>query len=222
MNYADRLKEVLPVSPPTEPITLTQAKAHLRVTASADDTYITDLITASRCACEKFTGATLVPRSYQLALDCWPGRGDIWWDGVREGSMDVLTGGYGGVIKLPQPPLVAVSEIGVYDDADVKTVFSATQYYVDAEDQTSYGRIVLRRGSVWPPALRVANAIVILFTAGYGQVSGPTVPPEFTQALKLMLQFLYRNRGDAANAEMMVGPCGASSLLANCVIKDRR
>lgn len=206
---------------PTEPMTYSEAKTHCRIPSAttADDTYITALIVAARQAAEHHTRLALVAKTLVAYLDAWPGASDIWWDGVREGPIELLYEGKRW-ITMPFPPLVAVSAITVYDDSDAAVTFSSTNYYVDAVDAGAPGRIVLRRGAVWPPALRVANAIKIAFTAGYG-TPGPTIPADIKQAIGMIVEFLYRNRGDATEASAMAAlqVCGASVLLDNYIIR---
>jgi uncharacterized phiE125 gp8 family phage protein len=54
------------VGTPTEPVTLAEAKNYCRVTTSADDALITDLITEAREAVEKATGTCLVQKTVKV------------------------------------------------------------------------------------------------------------------------------------------------------------
>jgi len=45
----------------TEPVTLTEAKSHLRVIGTTDDTFITALISSARDFAEHYTGRALAP-----------------------------------------------------------------------------------------------------------------------------------------------------------------
>lgn len=53
----------------TEPITLAEAKAHLRVEHDADDAYISALITAARQYCEEFQNRFLADRGDDSEFD---------------------------------------------------------------------------------------------------------------------------------------------------------
>lgn len=56
-----------------EPITLTEAKAHLRIDLTDDDTLVTRLIAAAREYCETATNRTLVTTTFQDSFDYLPG-----------------------------------------------------------------------------------------------------------------------------------------------------
>lgn len=53
----------------TEPVTLAELKAHIRVTFTDDDDYITMLINAARLAIERFTGLSLVAKTITAIID---------------------------------------------------------------------------------------------------------------------------------------------------------
>ena len=58
------------VDPASEPITLAEAKSHLRVTSNAEDALINSLIVAARDLCEHETGGrVLMTQTWELSLD---------------------------------------------------------------------------------------------------------------------------------------------------------
>ena len=65
---------VMTAAPSVEPISLAEAKAHLRIDASDEDALLTSLITAARMFVERTLSLALVTESWSLYLDGWPRR----------------------------------------------------------------------------------------------------------------------------------------------------
>ena len=63
---------VLTSGPASEPVTLAEAKTHLRVDGSAEDTLIGSLIITSRLHVEAALGLALVTQGWSYFLDAWP------------------------------------------------------------------------------------------------------------------------------------------------------
>lgn len=161
---------VLTQTPAIEPLTLADAKAHLRVDIVDDDALITSLITAARQWCEAFQGRAYVTQTWQLWLDSWP---------------------EGDEILIPRPPLQSVTSIKYYGADGAEYVMPATDYLVDTKSEP--GRIVLGYGRTWPSVtLRPASTIVVEFVAGYGAASA--VPEKVKQALLLLVGHWYAHR----------------------------
>jgi Phage gp6-like head-tail connector protein len=178
------------VTPPTgEPITLAEAKAHLRVDHSADDTLITAYITAARQAIEHYTGRALMTQTWRLWLDAWPDQTDPWWDGIQNGPVSMLQS---ISVMLPRPPLLSVVSVQTYSDQDVATVWPATNYYVDTV--STPGRLNAKQNGAWPSPGRVINGIMIEYQAGYGNAAA--VPEVLKLALRQWLAHLYEHRGE--------------------------
>ncbi|MEZ0226540.1 MAG: head-tail connector protein [Alphaproteobacteria bacterium] len=187
---------LIETSPPTiEPLTLDEAKLHLRVTSTVEDALITSLIITARQICESFTGLALIERDYSLYLSEWP-EGDI---------------------LLPLPPLVSVGLVNIYDAEGDATVFDAGNY--TASDAGMPGRIFLNDGIFPPQPGRAADGIEIQFTAGYGDTA-TDIPQPLIQGIKQLLAHLYENRGDdktdalrASKAESLFQPFRIMSLV---------
>lgn len=180
---------VLVTGPDTEPVSTAEAKTHLRVDSADDDTYIDTLIAAARQACERYTRRAFLAQTWRYSLDAFPGADeDELWEGQRIGP-DLRK--VARAVELPNPPLMSVTSVVTYDDADVATTFAASNYYVDTDG--SPGRVVLRTAANWPTALRVGNAIQITYQAGYGNY-GTDMPPQLVQAIKLLLGHWYAVR----------------------------
>lgn len=196
------------VTPPaTLPLSLNEAKAHLRLEddQTADDAAIMALVRAAVEQCEQFTGRALMTQVWSLFRDAWPGRlVEPLWEGVRIGA-DLATPAR--AVELPKPPLQSVVHVKTYDESDVGTVWSSGSYFVDTASEP--GRLVARTGQVFPTTIRASNGIEIQFSAGYG--SNPAdVPQDLTSGLLRLVAHLYERRGDDPADAM--GPSGAASL----------
>ena len=193
----------LVTAPAAEPVSLAEAKAHLRIDSADDDSLITALISAARQAAESHTRRALITQTWRLTLDRFPAAPQPWWGGVREGA-DMPAAG--SVIELPRPPLVSVTSVTTYDDADNATVASAASYFVDTDGVL--GRVALRSGKTWPVTLRVAGGVEVLFVAGYGAASA--VPQAIRQGMLMQIGHLYENR--EAEAAQASPPAGVAAL----------
>mgnify|MGYP006921392367 CR=1 FL=1 len=164
------------VTPPTvEPVTLAEAKEHLRVLHGDDDVYIESCITAAREMIESGESwsldRSLINTTWRVVLDEWPFDED----------------GDGGIV-LPRPPLVSVTSIAYLDTTNVSRTLSSTLYTVDTHSEP--GRVVPSYGSVWPEVLDHINAVTITYVAGYGATAA-SVPTSIKQAILIGVADLY-------------------------------
>jgi uncharacterized phiE125 gp8 family phage protein len=165
---------VLVTPPAVEPVTLQEAKNHLRVDIPDDDTLITALITAAREYCEGFQNRAYITQIWQLWLDAWPN---------------------GSEIMIPRPPLQAVNSVRYYGADNAEYVLPPSDYIVDTACEP--GRIVLAYDKCWPSVtLRPANAVCVEFVAGYG--GADKVPQRVKQAMLLLISHWYDTREIAA------------------------
>jgi uncharacterized phiE125 gp8 family phage protein len=177
--------------PAVEPLTVAEAKAHLRVDHTTDDSYIESLIKAARRTAEQFQGRAYITQTWKLYLDDFP---------------------HGKEIKLPVAPVASVSSITYVDlNGDTQTWDSAN-YQVDTK--AAIPRIVLSPIVSWPnvEADRV-NAVTITFIAGYGATSA-SVPENTKHAIKLIISDMYQHRESTIIGNIVNElPMGAKHLL---------
>jgi uncharacterized phiE125 gp8 family phage protein len=175
------------ITPPAElPVTLTEAKAHLRVEHTEENALITNLIKAATAEIDGrdgFLRRALVNQTWELGLYWFP-------TCVR--------------IELPMPPLVSVTHVKYYDADNVEQTFSADNYEVVANAPQGY--IALKQGASWPATYQREQAITIRFVAGYGADS-TYIPENVRAAMLLRIGELYANRGDDDDQDM--GPSAA-------------
>lgn len=155
--------------PATEPITLDEAKCHLRVTVTEDDVLIEGLILAARQQVELECSRALIKQTFELALDAFP------WE----------------AITIPRPPLVSVTSI-VYTDVNGATQTLATSEYT-VDNRREPAVIVPAWGKTWPSTREVPNAVVVRYVAGYGDDPG-LVPEAIKLAAKMLIGHWYENR----------------------------
>lgn len=186
-------------APSCEPITLAEAKLHLRVDADDDDDLITALIQGAREWAENYTRRSFVQRGLELRMDSFPAE-----------------------ILLPRGPVQSVTAVKYTDSAGSLQTVSTDLYQTDL-----YGtppRIVLVSGATWPtPKLGAVNAVLVQYTAGYPepetspQGMADNVPAAVKAAIKILVGYWYENREAAAQVPMAV-----KALLAPFEIRDLR
>ena len=160
----------LVTGPTEEPITLAEAKAHLRQTEADEDSLIDDLILQAREWTESATERVWVTQTWDVFLDEFPD----------------------GDLGIPHPPLQSVTSVKYTDVDAVTATFDASNYYVDTVMEP--GRIVLNSGASWPSVtLRPANGVEVRFVAGYGLAVA--VPQRAKGLMHLLVEHWYVNRG---------------------------
>jgi uncharacterized phiE125 gp8 family phage protein len=159
--------------PAAEPVSVSEAKAHLRVDISDDDSYISTLITAAREWCEQYLDRTLINTQWTMRLDSFPYE-----------------------IELPRPPIAtsgtttAVSLTYTLGDDSTATL-STTAYRVDRN--STPGVVRQLRAGTWPANLDDYNAVAVTWWAGYG-ASGTSVPAAIRHAILMIVGHWYESR----------------------------
>jgi len=154
--------------PASEPVTVAEAKLHLRVHIDDDDDLIEALIAAAREYCENIQNRAYIERTYLLTFDKIPPF----------------------PIALPMPPLSSVEKIE-YKKRDGTTVeWDATNYFVDTD--STPGRIVVAPDGELPTdALYPVNAFQVTYKAG---AAASDVNERVKAAIKLLIGHWYENR----------------------------
>jgi uncharacterized phiE125 gp8 family phage protein len=167
-------------APASEPITLADAKLHLRVDTgvTADDTLITALIVAARQGAEHITGRALMPQTWELALDSFD-------------EQNSATSAHSYRITLPKPPFVSITSITYLDESGVLQTMAADAYLLDTHSEPA--RIMPAYGTCWPATRNQANAVLIRYVAGYADAA--SVPQQIKNWMLLRIEMLYANRG---------------------------
>ena len=178
-----------------EPVTLFDARAHLRIDADEgshpDDGYIQALISAARSHVEGLTQQTLVQATRDAYFDEFPDDDDPdWEDGIR----------------LPFGPVSSVSFVKYVGTDGVLATLDSAVYRLDSASLRP--RLALEYGQCWPSTQEVVNAVQVR------AVCGGTVDPALKQAILLLVAHWYENRvpvGSGSQAEL---PLMVDALLA--------
>lgn len=156
-------------APATEPVTTAQAKAHLLVEHTDDDTYIDSLVAAARRFVESFTGRRLISATHTLYADRFPT----------------------DAIYLPVSPVTAVTHVKYYDSSGTQQTWSADEYRADMTAEPA--RIFPRNTSTWPSTEEDNHqAVEVEYVCGWANQAG--LPDIFKLAIYQLVDAWYLNR----------------------------
>lgn len=154
-----------------EPITLEEAKAHLRVVGDDEDDLITGLIVAAREMAEGRLNRTITQRTRTEVFASW--RHDL---------------------VLSKPPIVSVDAVTYADDAGEVQTLDADLYHAAVYLEPA---VVELAPGFQPPALHFRqHPIAVTYTAGYPEGD---VPRAIRQWMLLAIGTMYGNRETLVN-----------------------
>ena len=178
--------------PVFEPVSVSDAKEHLRIDASFtdDDTYLQTLIEAGRVWVETASSRTLIRTRWQAKLDMFPAKD----------------------IELPMPPLMS-------DDVVVTYIPSDRPEYVDVPftdfrtDRDSVPQIIRPQwNGTWPTARGAENDVTIKYWAGYGTASS-SVPAAARHVILMLVAHWYNTREAVLPGGMNQVPMAIEQLM---------
>lgn len=134
----------------TEPLTLVQAKRHLRVDHSHEDDDISDAIVAARKTAEHITGRSLTTQTWERVLDAFP---------ASEIELGVPPGN-------AQHAVLSIVSVTYTDTAGTDVVMDSDDYSLDSTTTPGY-LLPSATLSTWPSTYDTVNAVRVRFTTGY-------------------------------------------------------
>lgn len=161
--------------PAQEPVTLAEAKAHLRIEHGLDDAGVTALIVAARAWVEEHCWRGLVTQTWELVEACFPDDADL--EAARQG------------FELPKGNLVSVATVKYLDADGVQQTLAGSDYLVDTVAVP--GRVRLAYGKSWPSYRYQWDAVRIRYDVGWAVGA---VPQPIKQAILLLVSQMYENR----------------------------
>lgn len=173
-------------APVTYPVTLAEAKATCRVTASDEDAFINLLIGAATNHVEEYLGRAIMSQTWALYQDS-----------------------FSASFLLSRGPVVSVATLQYYDTASVLQTVDAADYTLDKTGDPAW--VVPVADFIWPDVADGVNNVILTYQAGYA-----VVPDAIKWAILLLISQWFDNRsniivGNTVN-EM---PGGVAALLCN-------
>lgn len=175
----------------TEPISLTEAKLHLRVLQedTSEDGYIQSLIIAAREYAEAVTGRALAIQTLEAYAPGFP----------RDGT----------AIPLPCPPCVSVISLSFFDNDKAEHMLTVDVDYIVVSNGDDT-KIIPAVGETWSQSYPVV-LVKIRYIAGYNP---PQIMPRgIKQAMLLLIGHWYEHREAVTDMTSNVLPLAVRSLL---------
>lgn len=156
-------------APTALPVSLADAKQHLKVEHDADDALITLMLKAAARSAEQELNRALMLQTWELRIDAFPA----------------------AEIALPMPRVQSISAVAYTDPAGDEQTLGSSLYTLDAD--LLPGWLFPALGTSWPDTRDQANAVRITFVSGYGNTP-ESLPEDVRVWILLHLGASYRNR----------------------------
>lgn len=175
--------------PAVEPVPLADAKAHLRLDTTDEDTVVGAMIGAARVAVETEIRQVLIAQQWRVSDTAWPADRRI---------------------ALPVMPLISIDAVRALDAGNNPTIVPATDYGVE----TDTGIVTINAdAAALAPALS-AGGYEIDFTAGFGAASSD-VPHALRRAIAMLVTHWFEHRSAfTIGGGLVATPAGVHALIA--------
>lgn len=178
--------------PATEPVSLSEAKAHCRIDTDSDDAYVASLVTAAREYCEAYCNETYLHTQYRMTLDSFPTE-----------------------IEIPRPPMATSGTVTTVTvtytlENQATATLSTSEYRVDRD--STPGVLRTNYNGSWPSHLLDYNAVTVTWWGGKG-ADGIAVPQRIRNAILWLVGYWYERRMAADAVGLSEIPFGVKSLL---------
>lgn len=208
------------ITPPQdEPITLAQAKVHIRVTDTAQDSRIRTAIASSRAEAENGTRRGFMTQSWGLYLDAFP----LPVRDIRFGVVGLLWPYQVqpvGAIYLARSPVQSVTSVKYYDPSGAQQTLDPALYLLDNVSEP--GRLFPAPGNSWPAMQVRPNSIEVVYVVGYGD-DAENVPGPLIEWMLNRIGVKYENREEQViepRVTAVVGPDYVEHLLDHYIVPD--
>lgn len=202
------------ITPPAiEPISIDEAKMHVREDFTDQDPLLALYIKAARQHLDNgesgWLGRALINQTWELTVDSFPSANSCWSYYYPNRWFSTSPYNNGMAIKIPFPPLREIVSITYFDAAGNEQTMSPNDYTVDLVSEPGW---VVPDATAWPATLDAINTVTIQFIAGYG-ATAEDVPADIRAALLLTVGHLFSNREATTDKTQIELPLGAKWLL---------
>jgi uncharacterized phiE125 gp8 family phage protein len=186
-----QLRPVRTVAPAKLPVSLEEAKKHLRYDDDDEDMLIESLIAAATANLDGYEGKLgrcLITQKWKINLPEWP----CYSHGP--GIATPMVERTGRMTRLPLAPVTAIDSVKYYGTANVQQTLASGGYALLEDVMSPYVR--------WLTGLNIAplpslfdrdDAVEIIFTAGYGELT-TDVPADIKAAILECVATAFENR----------------------------
>tara|TARA_R100000654_G_scaffold30569_2_gene55445 strand:+ start:1128 stop:1793 length:666 start_codon:yes stop_codon:yes gene_type:complete len=180
----------LSTPPSLTPVSVAEAKVHLRIDSSFtdDDTYIGTLIDVATLAAENFTNLAIMEQTFVLDIDAFPD-----YFNLLKGTLRTLT----------------INSITYKDENNASQTLAASNYVGDGSIKPA--RVYYTPDASIPSTFEIPNAVNVNFTLGFTAAS--QVPAPIKQAVLLMVGTYYETRQTVSDRTFKEIPQSAEYLL---------
>lgn len=184
--------------PALEPISLTEAREHLRNEGlTADDDYLSTLITTARQYIENYLNRALIEQTWLQSWDCIPEY---------------------GIFEVALNPLISITSFKYYDENGTLQDYSTYQ-----TDTQSDKAILKPNVNTNFPSIQTGrvNPIQLTFKCGYGD-EATDVPMAIKHAIKIMIAYLYDENRSGVNQGQGIGSAIAMPKVVEYLLVNYR
>lgn len=161
-----------------EPVSLEEARLHLRVDPGDDDPLIAAFITAARQMCEGQLGRAIVTSNFEMRADRFE-----------------------PALRLQWPHVLDVDALEYVDPDGVLRTLDPQDYVLDASSDVTLARLVPARDNAWPATSCETSAVRVRYTSGYGDTAA-TVPQGIRTWILLHVAAMYEQREAVAPKDL--------------------
>lgn len=151
----------------SDPVTVAEVKARLRVVSSDDDATIALMISEATAHVQELTGRQLMTATWAQRHDSFP-----------------------SVFVLRVAPVASITSIKYIDTDGAQQTLDSSVYHTDLSSEPA--RITLDYNQSWPDIREEFGSVIVAFSAGYS--SAAAVPAPIKHAIYLHCAFAYEYR----------------------------